>query len=67
MDLRSVHGGDFSDEAELHVRGHGHGETLRVQEVRGQPLGLQPHLVLSPRKAKHSGLNGGAVPVREDD
>lgn len=62
-----MHGRDFSDEAELHVRGHGHGQTLRVQKVRSHPLRLQPHLVLSAWKAKHSRLNGRAVSVRDED
>lgn len=33
VDLGSMHGGDLSDEAELHFWGHCHGETLGVQKV----------------------------------
>lgn len=62
-----MHGRDLSDEAELHFGGHGHGQTLRVQKVRCQPLRLQPHLVLSAWKAKHSRLNGRAVSGRDED
>lgn len=57
VDFSPVQGRDLSDEFQLHVRGHCHGETLRVHQVRGQPLGLQPDLMLPPREAKYSGLN----------
>ena len=49
-DFHAVQGRDLSEEAELHVRGHGHGKTLGVQEVGGHALRLQPHLVAPPWK-----------------
>lgn len=66
-DFNSVQRWDLSEEAELHVRGHGHGQTLRVQEVRGQPLWFQPHLVPSPGKPQHPRLDGGAVSTEDVD
>lgn len=65
VDLCAVHSGDLSDEAELHFRGHGHGQTLGVQKVGCEALRFQPNLVLSAWKAKDSRLYGGAVPVRD--
>lgn len=62
-----MHSRDLSDEAELYFWGHGHGQTLRVQKVRCQPLWFQPHLVPAPWKAKHSRLNGGAVSGKDKD
>lgn len=65
MNLSSVQGGDFPDEAELHLRGHSHGQTLWVQKVGGHSLRLQPDLVTPAWKAQHSGFNGRAVSVTE--
>lgn len=67
MDLCFPHGRYLSDEAELHVRGHRHGQALGVQQVRGHALRLQPHLVVSAGEAKHPRLDGGAVPARAED